>query len=42
MLAMMNVIALAAMKLVGDTETKDTLSPGPMVDETKRKTDTSA
>lgn len=42
MLAMMNVIALAAMKLVGDTETRDQLSPGQTVDETKRKTDTSA
>jgi hypothetical protein len=42
MLAMMNVIALAAMKLVGDTETKDQLSPGQTVDGDKRKTDTSA
>jgi len=41
MLAMMNVITLAAMKLVGDTETKDQLSPGQTVDD-KRKTDTSA
>jgi len=40
-LAMMNVITLAAMKLVGDTETKDQLSPGQTVDD-KRKTDTSA
>ena len=42
MLAMMNVIALAAMKLVGDTETKGDLSPGQTDDATKRKTDTSA
>ncbi|HLZ67719.1 MAG TPA: transglycosylase SLT domain-containing protein [Aliidongia sp.] len=43
MLAMMNVIALAAMKLVGETETKDTLSPGQTVEDPKHKpTDTSA
>ncbi|MDB5361818.1 MAG: hypothetical protein JWO51_3115 [Rhodospirillales bacterium] len=42
MLAMMNVIALAAMKLVGDTETKDQLSPGQADEAVKRKTDTSA
>ena len=41
MLAMMNVITLAAMKLVGETETKDTLSPAQSIDD-KRKTDTSA
>ena len=42
MLAMMNVIALAAMKLVGKTETQDTLSPTQSIDDKHRQTDTSA
>jgi hypothetical protein len=44
MLAMMNVITLAAMKLVGKTETDDTLTPGRSIgtDERRKPTDTSA
>ena len=42
LLAMMDVMALAAMKLVGKTETESQLAPGQQTDETHRKTDTSA